>query len=262
MTAWPSPADDTVGPPSAQALARRLPRRPFLVTTYWWITLLMVAFPVLTVALLPGAVHGLHRGHLVLQVLTATVLTRAFAFFAARWFSTGVQAVIALVTRDHRVVVAEGERVIDAVAARLRLGVPAHQHWHQPGLIAPLGAVCAVVLVVAGWTVGGRPAALLSGILLGVTVGLVRMLVNVHRTGASGEDRLEPVVGAPVLAAYRRVTGRPLPPEGVGVQDLYTVLRDHPEVAAAVAQRMRAERLFPTLTARASFTEGIALWVP
>lgn len=244
-------------------LARRLPRRPFLVSTYWWITVLLVAFPALTVALLPGVVlPGQHRGHLLVQVVLATAVTRAFAFFAARWFRTDVQAVIAMITPDGRVVVVEGERVVEAIAARLRLGAPAHEPWHRPSLIAPLGALCATVLVLAGWALGGRPAAFLSGILLGLTMGLVRMLWGVHRSGASGDDRLEPVVAAPVLAAYRRVSGRPLPAEGVRVQDLYSTLREHPDVAAAAAQRMRAERLFPMLTARPAFTEGIALWVP
>lgn len=243
-------------------LARRLPRRPFLVSTHWWVALVLLAFPVLIVALLPREVPGLEPSHLVAQVLLATVLTRVFVFWAARWFRTNVQAVLALVTRDCRVVVAAGEGVVEAVAERLALGEPAHEPGRRPPLLPLLGVAATAVFVAVGTVLGGRPAAFLAGILLGLAVSLVQMLLRVHRSGVSGEDRLEPVVIVPVLAGYRRATGQPLPARGVPVQDLYASLREHPDVAAPVVQRIRGERLFPMLTARASFTEGIALWLP
>src|SRR5699024_8843052 len=146
--------------------------------------------------------------------------TRLFCVVAAWWFRTNMQAVTALLTPDGRVLVAQGHRVVDAVAARLAPGVPAHAPNHRPALMPLAAAGCTVVFVVVGALLGGRPAALLSGVLLGVAVGLIHLLVDVQRTGVSGEDRLEHVVIVPVLAAHRRVAGRPLPAEGVRVEDL------------------------------------------
>jgi hypothetical protein len=262
VSAWTSSPLGDPEAPSPHVLARRLPRRPLLVASHWCVAVLLIAFPVLTVVMLPGVVQGQDRPHLVVEILIAAVVTRLFCFVAGRWFRTNNQAVTALLTRDGRVAVAQGSRVVDAVADRLVPGLPAHEPARRPALLPPVAVACTGLFLLAGWLLHGRPAAFISGIILGVALGLVHLLVDVHRAGASGDDRLEHVVIVPLLAAHRRVTGRPLPEDGIRVEDLYRVLREHPEAADVVVQRIRATRIFPMLTARASFTEGISLWLP
>lgn len=232
--------------------------------TLWASAALLLAFPVIVLALQPGTLGDDSRASVAVEVLIGAAVVLVFWAGATRCFQPRAQSVTAVMTGERRVRLVTGQSTVLELAHLLAAPAASQQRSvRRAALLGPACGLCVLVVLGITWALDGDVAAVLTGGILGAALELVWFLVRYRRSaGASPRDRLEHVVIVPILAGHVLATGAPVPAEGVPVEDLWATLRERPQLAIAVRLQIQRAALYPMLAARHGVATAMALWLP